>query len=132
MSNGIVQHPDVLGLAIRVSLAVAFAVFGWEKFAGGEWTALFRQIGFGDWLRYLTGAMQMTGAALLLLPRTARTGAALIALTMIGAVAAHLFVLPTGIGGALIPAAFLGFAVAAGWRRPPMSDAPIVTRILSR
>jgi len=122
------QRPDVLGLAIRVSLAAAFALFGWEKFAGGEWTALFRQIGLGDWLRYLTGGMQMAGAVLLLLPRTARAGAALIGLTMAGAILAHLFVLPTGIGGAVIPAVFLGFAVAAGWRRAPAAEAPVSLR----
>lgn len=122
------QRPDVLGLAIRVSLALAFVVFGWEKFAGGEWTALFQQIGVGDWLRYLTGGLQMTGAALLLLPRAARAGAALIGLTMAGAIGAHLFVLPTSIGGAIIPAAFLGFAVAAGWRRAPGEEEPASLR----
>jgi uncharacterized membrane protein YphA (DoxX/SURF4 family) len=122
------QGTDVIGLAIRISLAVAFAVFGWEKFGGGEWTELFRQIGLGDWLRYLTGGLQMTGAALLLLPRAARSGAALIALTMAGAIVAHLFFLPTGIGGALIPAAFLGFAVAAGWRRAPREEKPVSLR----
>jgi hypothetical protein len=56
------QGTEVVGVAIRVSLAVASTVFRWEKFAGGKWTALFRQIGLGDWLRRVTGGMQMTGA----------------------------------------------------------------------
>jgi putative oxidoreductase len=122
------QGTDVLGVALRLSLAVAFAVFGWEKMRGGEWTGLFRQIGLGDWLRYLTAVMQMTGAALLLVPRTARAGAGLIGLTMAGAIGAHLFILPTGVGGAIIPAAFLGFAVAAGWRKTTATEEPVSLR----
>ena len=47
---------------------------------------------------------------------------------MLGAIGVHLFVLPTGIGGAVIPAAFLGFAVAADLRRPPDDDAPLSLR----
>ena len=40
------------------------------------------------------------GATLLFVPRTARIGALLIALTMAGAIVVHLFILPTGVGGA--------------------------------
>ena len=87
-----------------------------------------RDIGLGDWLRYTTGALQLLGAVALLLPASARVGAALIGLTMLGAIGVHLFVLPTGIGGAVIPAAFLGFAVAAGWRRPSDDEAPLSLR----
>ena len=119
------QNIDVLGVVLRLSLGVAFAVFGYEKFAGGEWVALFKAIGAGDWFRYFTGAIQMLGAALLFVPKTARAGAALIGLTMAGAIGVHLFVLPTGIGGAIFPAAFLGFAIAAGWRKPPDPDVPL-------
>lgn len=122
------QKTDVLGVVLRLSLGVAFIVFGYEKFAGGEWVELFRAIGLGEWFRYFTGGVQMLGAALLFLPRTARIGALLIALTMAGAIAVHLFILPTGVGGAIVPAAFLGFAVAAGWRRPAEPGVPVSLR----
>ena len=119
---------DVLGLVLRVSLALAFALFGFEKVWGTDWVPIFRAIGLGDWFRYTTGVLQLLGAFALLLPATARAGAALIGLTMLGAIGVHLFVLPTGIGGAVIPAAFLGFAIAAGWRRRPDDDTPLSLR----
>lgn len=118
----------MLGVVLRLSLGVAFVLFGYEKFAGGEWVALFREIGLGEWFRYFTGGLQILGAALLFIPQTGRIGAAIIGVTMAGAMAVHLFVLPTGVGGAIIPAAFLGFAIAAGWRRQPEPDKPVSLR----
>jgi hypothetical protein len=47
---------------------------------------------------------------------------------MVGAIGAHLFVLPTGVGGAVFPLAFLGFALAAGWRKPRGQDVPVSIR----
>lgn len=122
------NRPDVLGVVLRVSLALAFGLFGYEKVWGTDWVSIFQAIGFGDWFRYATGALQLLGAVALLFPVTARVGAALIGLTMVGAIAVHLFVLPTGIGGAVIPAVFLGFAIAAGWRRGSDDDAPLSLR----
>lgn len=122
------NRPDVLGVVLRVSLAVAFGVFGYEKVWGADWVPMFHAIGLGDWFRYATGGLQMLGAVALLLPATARVGATLIALTMVGAIAVHLFVLPTGIGGAAIPAVFLGFAVAAGWRKRFDDEVPLSLR----
>jgi len=119
---------DVLGLVLRVSLALAFALFGYEKVWGTDWVPIFRAIGLGDWFRYTTGVLQLLGALALLIPATARAGAALIGLTMLGAIGVHLFVLPTGIGGAVIPGAFLGFAIAAGWRRRPDDATPLSLR----
>ena len=119
------RGPDVLGIVLRLWLAAAFGLFGYEKVWGAEWVPLFDAIGLGGWFRYATGAMQLLGAIALLVPATARAGAALVGLTMAGAVAVHLFVLPTGIGGALIPGVFLGFAIAA-LRRPPAAGDPVV------
>ena len=47
---------------------------------------------------------------------------------MVGAIGVHLFVLPTGIGGVADSRAFLGFAIAAGWRRPSRDDEPLSLR----
>jgi hypothetical protein len=44
---------------------VAFVFIGSTKFdndPNGMWVKLFEQIGFGQWFRYFTGAMQVGGA----------------------------------------------------------------------
>jgi putative oxidoreductase len=122
------NRQDVLGVVLRVSLGLAFGLFGYEKIWGTDWVPIFKAIGLGDWFRYTTGVLQLLGAVALFVPATARAGAGLIGLTMVGAMAVHLFVLPTGIGGAVIPAAFLAFAVAAGWRKRPDDAAPLSLR----
>ena len=81
-----------------------------------SWVSLFGAIGLGQWFRYFTGILQLAGGVLLLVPYTARLGAALIASTMVGAMIFHVFVLDTGIGGAIIPAALLPLIVAAAGR----------------
>ena len=60
---------------------------------------MFEKIGFGQWFRYVTGSLEVTGAVLLLLPRTAALGGWLLAAVMIGAIGTHLFL----IGGKLEP-----------------------------
>jgi uncharacterized membrane protein YphA (DoxX/SURF4 family) len=77
---------------------------------------LFADIGFGDWFRYLTGAIQSTAGVLLLVPRTTKAGAVLAGCTMAGAIAVHMFLLDTGIGGAIIPALILVFLAVVGLR----------------
>lgn len=111
---------DVTGWAMRLAASALFISVGSEKFQSGSyWIRLFAGIGLGDWFRYLTGSLQIVGGLLLILPPTSRLGAAIIGSTMAGAVFVHLFVLPTGIGGAIIPAALLGFVAVIAFRRPP-------------
>jgi hypothetical protein len=79
---------------------------------------LFADIGFGDWFRYLTGALQAASGLLFLVPRTVYPAAVLAGGTMIGAVVVHMFVLDTGIGGAIFPLALLAFIAVVATRRP--------------
>ena len=95
---------------------MVFSVFAAEKLVGSNWIGLFAAIGLGQWFRYFTGAFQLAGALLLLVPRTARLGGALIGGTMVGAMFFHLAVLDTGVGGAIIPAALLPLVIAAAWK----------------
>jgi uncharacterized membrane protein YphA (DoxX/SURF4 family) len=100
----------------RISAALLFLAVGLTKFNDRSWVGLFADIGFGDWFRYLTGAIQSTAGVLLLVPRTTKAGAALAGCTMAGAIAVHLFMLDTGVGGAIIPAIILGFLAVVGLR----------------
>jgi len=108
--------PDVTGWVFRISAGLLFLAVGLTKFNDRSWVGLFTDIGFGDWFRYVTGTIQSAAGVLLLVPRTTRAGAALAGCTMAGAIAVHLFVLDTGVGGAIIPAFILAFLAAVGLR----------------
>jgi len=84
----------------RLGLAVFFALVGYSKFdsdPGSEWVQIFEQIGVGQWLRYVTGAMQVGGAVLLLPRKTLTAGAAMLACTMAGAAFVDLFIMTSPI-----------------------------------
>jgi putative oxidoreductase len=102
--------------ALRVGVALVFTVFAAEKLIGSNWIQLFAEIGLGQWFRSFTGAVQLGGALLLLVPRTARLGGALIGSTMVGAMFFHVAVLDTGVGGAIVPGALLPLVMAAAWK----------------
>ena len=94
----------------RVAMSLFFLSFGSQKFTDTYWVGVFATIGFGDWLRYLTGVMQIAGALLLLIPWLALAGAAMLAITMAGAMLAWIFFLGSP-GSAVIPAIILGFLI---------------------
>src|SRR5262245_6690114 len=104
------QRIDVLLMWLpRVAVALAFLGFGWQKFEGDRmWIRVFDQIGFGQWFRYFTGAMQVAGALLVLVPRTFLFGMATLACTMIGAMTFWIVVAKQPFA-AIIP----GFVLAA-------------------
>ena len=102
---------------LQALAAAAFLMAGATKLAGAEMhVAMFEKIGLGQWLRYFTGSLEVISAVLLLLPKTAGIGAALLTATMAGAVATHLFI----IGGTPLPAIMLLLitATVAWYRRP--------------
>ena len=110
---------DVTGWVLRVAVCGVFVGVGLTKFAAhSTWVKLFAQIGLGDWFRYLTGALQVLGGVLFLIPKTVYGGLVLAGGTMVGAIVAHLFVLGTGIVGAIIPLGLLIFIVAVAVRSP--------------
>jgi putative oxidoreductase len=101
---------------LRGAVALVFFLIGIEKLTGSTWVKLFEEIGFGQWFRYFAGIVQMAGSLLLLIPSTARLGAALIGCTMLGAMILHMFVLSTGPFAAVVPAVLLVLVIAAGWK----------------
>jgi uncharacterized membrane protein YphA (DoxX/SURF4 family) len=100
----------------RIGVVLAFLFIGATKFNSdprGEWFRIFERIGWGQWFRYFTGAMQVTGALLLLTPWTLTLGAAMLACTMIGAMVVDIVVMHA-VGYAFVPLVLLGI-IAAVW-----------------
>lgn len=90
--------------AVRGLLALAFAAAGTAKLYGVPMLVEeFEHIGLGQWFRYLTGTLEIFGAALIIIPSTVAFGAALLCCIMIGAIFTHVFV----IGGSPLPAIVL-------------------------
>jgi putative oxidoreductase len=107
---------DVLATWLpRIALAIVFLDVGVQKFTGDRmWVRVFDRIGVGQWFRYVTGTMQVGGAALLLVPRAAAVGFILVGCTMLGAMA--FWILTGHPFGAIIPGALLAAIVVVGWR----------------
>src|SRR6266581_3774685 len=80
---------------LQILAAATFFLAGGSKLGGvAPMVEMFDKIGLGQWFRYLTGGLEVTGAILLLIPTTVVLG---------GAIATHLFVL----GGSPVPAIVL-------------------------
>ena len=89
---------------VQALLALTFMAAGGAKLASDpSMVAIFDHVGIGQWFRYLTGAVEITGAVLILIPKAAIFGAALLACTMAAAIFTHL----TVIGGNPLPAVVL-------------------------
>ena len=100
---------------LQALLALAFVGAASGKLAGKpEMVALFEAVGIGQWFRYVTGLMELTGALLIVIPRTKFFGAALLSVVMVGAVLTHLFILHTA---PTAPVVLLVLAGAVAWAR---------------
>jgi uncharacterized membrane protein len=87
----------VTGIALWVlqaALAFQFAGGGFLKLTGTpEMVDLFADVGAGQWLRYAVGALEIAGAAGLLVPALSGLAAAGLAALMVGAAVTNQFVL---------------------------------------
>jgi len=85
----------VLALEItELVLAGVFFLVGGAKLVGRpDMVALFHDIGVGQWLRYLTGSIEVVGAALLVVPMLSGASAILLGALMIVATLIELIVL---------------------------------------
>jgi uncharacterized membrane protein YphA (DoxX/SURF4 family) len=109
---------DIVGWVLRVGVGAVFVMVGWTKFESHSmWVPIFDRIGVGSWFRYFTGVLQISGGLLMCVPKTVHAGALIAGITMVGAIAAHLFVLGTGVFGAVIPFALLVVVVAVAVRQ---------------
>jgi len=93
-------------IIVKVLLTLAFVAAGGAKLMGAPMMVeTYEALGTGQWFRYVTGIIEIGGAALLWVPRRQWLGAALLGATMVGAVLAHLLVLGAASG---LPAVVLG------------------------
>ena len=88
----------------RGLVAFAFILFGMLKLIGVPMmVTVFEHVGLGQWFRYVTGAIEVGGAILLLSPRFVGAAATLLGCTMVGAIISHFTVVP----GSPVPATIL-------------------------
>jgi putative oxidoreductase len=98
----------------QLVLGAMFLFSGGSKLAGApKMVELFAAIGWGQWFRYFTGAVELSAAVALLIPSAALFGAIMLVLTMIGATIANL-----SLGQSPAPPlVLLLLAVAVAWTR---------------
>lgn len=105
----------ILGWVLCLLLAFVFLMFGGMKLLSKPiMVREFEQVGLGQWFRYFTGTLEVTGAVGLLVPNLSRWAASLLAVVLVGAIIAHFTVLhspPT------LAAILLALAALTAWLR---------------
>lgn len=106
---------------LAVLLAVVFIYAGGAKLASNPGMVReFAQIGLGQWLRYFTGILEVSGAVGVLVPTLRFWAALLITAVMAGATVTNLFILHIPVL-AKLTGGLLGLALTLAWLRRPQS-----------
>lgn len=106
---------NVLLWALQVLLAAFMIYSGWSLF-GDQFVGKFDRIGFGQWLRYVTGVLEIAGGLGLLVPRLCGLAALGVAGVMAGAVATEAVILGDP-AAAVLPAVVVAVAAVVAWFR---------------
>jgi len=110
---------ETLAWILAVLLAVAFTMAGGIKLISRQsMVQEFAQIGFGQWLRYVTGILEVSGAMGVLIPKCRFWASLQIATVMAGATVTNLAILHMP-GTAGLTAVLLAMAVVLAWLRRP-------------
>jgi putative oxidoreductase len=108
---------NIVAWILAVLLAIVFTYAGGIKLIGaGPMVQEFAQIGIGQWFRYLTGILEVSGAIGLLVPKYRFWAALQIAAVMAGATAVNIVILhmpPL----ARLTAILMTLALALAWLR---------------
>jgi putative oxidoreductase len=100
---------------LQIVSAALFLFSGALKLTGAPMMVqMFGTIGLGQWFRYVTGGLEVISAVLLLVPSLARFGALALAVTMVGAILTHLFIIG---GNPAVPIALLAATTTIAWVR---------------
>jgi uncharacterized membrane protein YphA (DoxX/SURF4 family) len=113
------RFTNILAWILAAFLAIVFTLAGGAKLRGVPGMVQeFDQIGFGQWFRYLTGILEVSGAIGLLVPKYRFWAALQIAFVMMGATGANVVILhlPALAG---LTAVLLALALALAWLRRP-------------
>ncbi len=101
--------------ALQILMAALYLMAGGSKLLGNpHMVEQFAELGVGQWFRYFTGCVEVTGAILLLVPRLCSFGGFLITATMIGAIIARITVLHGNMVGDVV---LLLIAATITWNR---------------
>lgn len=104
---------------LTILLAIAFTLAGGVKLISAPpMVREFAQIGLGQWLRYFTGILEVSGAIGLLIPRARFWAALQIAVVMVGATFTNIAVLHLP-DNARLTAILLAMALLLAWLRRP-------------
>ncbi|MEU4743338.1 DoxX family protein [Actinosynnema sp. NPDC023658] len=106
---------NVVLWVVQVLPAAYFAYSG-VSLLGDDFVGKFDRIGLGQWLRYVTGVLELAGALGLLVPRLCGLAAVGLVGVMTGAVATELLILGDP-DGAVLPAVLLVVAAVVAWAR---------------
>lgn len=110
---------ETVAWILTVLLAVAFTMAGGIKLISRQGMVQeFTQIGFGQWLRYVTGILEVSGAIGVLIPRFRFWAALQIAAVMVGATLTNLVILHLP-GTAWLTGVLLAFSLVLAWLRRP-------------
>ncbi|MFD8498551.1 DoxX family protein [Amycolatopsis sp. NPDC059657] len=105
---------NVVLWVLQVALAAYIIYSGYTLF-GDNYVKKFNEIGFGQWLRYVTGVLEIAGGIGLLIPRLCGLAALGLVGVLAGAVGTELFLLAKG--GPTLPAILLAAAAVIAWFR---------------
>jgi putative oxidoreductase len=111
---------------LQILMGGLFLVAGASKiFSAAEMVDFFNQVGFGQWLRYFIGVLEVGSSVALFLPRQAFYGAVVLALALVGHLVIHGVVLHR-------PASFLwlllAVAVLIAYLRRPSANRAMAAR----
>jgi uncharacterized membrane protein YphA (DoxX/SURF4 family) len=107
--------------AVCLFLVYVFLKAGGQKFSDTSgWSKAFRFWGYPTWFRLLVGVAEIAAALLLLYPRTAGLGAAMIIVVMLGGMATHVVTgRPKQVTSEVFPLVLATTVLAGRWRLLP-------------
>ena len=110
---------EVFLWALCLRLVMVFAPAGWDKFDPTSfWAKAFTDWGYPGWFRILIGVLEIGAALLLLWPRAAAYGAAIIIVVMLGGMGTHVFVeqRPSRVTSELVHLVFASLVLTGRWQ----------------
>jgi len=108
---------------VELALGLLFVAAGLVKLSGMAFMVeLFSSLGFGQWLRYATALVELTGGVLLMAGRMEYLAALALAMIMVGATAASIIVFDRS---PIPPALTFVALLVLAWKRHPSHEVDV-------